>query len=41
MTNLDILVGNQMMSMYSENENMYWNGVEQEMFEELKEDDEG
>ena len=41
MTNLDILVQNQMMSMYSENENAYWQGVEQEMFDELKEETEG
>lgn len=41
MTNLDTLVANQISAMYSENENAYWNGVEQEMFDELKEETEG
>lgn len=38
-SNVDIMVYNQMMSMYSENENAYWNGVEQDMFTEVDDED--
>lgn len=38
-TNLDILIGNDISSMYSENTNEYMETCRAQMFEEMKEDE--
>lgn len=40
-SNIDILVGNQMAQMYSENENTFMDMAINDMFDEMKEDEKG
>lgn len=39
MTNLDIIIGNDISNMYSETPNAYYEEVRNNMFEDMKEDD--